>query len=93
MADHDPHTATATSPPRPPLQPPTTRKHSNPFTSTLSYFTEPVSYTISGIVRRLSEDEAPTPLARALSANYNTLHNTSSLYGVLPRFNHRRLRR
>jgi hypothetical protein len=63
--DQDPH-----SPPRPSLQPPTHRG-SNPFASTFNYFTEPVSYTISGIVRRLSEDEAPTALARALSANYN----------------------
>ncbi|CAK4022426.1 Hypothetical predicted protein [Lecanosticta acicola] len=54
--------------PRPPLQPP---QHSNPFISTLSYFTEPVSYTLRGLARRLSEDEAPTPLARALSANFN----------------------
>lgn len=67
-----------TSPPptgptaRPPLQPTTAhRPASNSFASTLNYFTDPVSYTISGIVRRLSEDEAPTPLARALSANYN----------------------
>ncbi|TKA80223.1 hypothetical protein B0A55_04159 [Friedmanniomyces simplex] len=57
------------SPPHPPLQPPTQR--ANPFVNTLNYFTEPVSYTISGIVRRLSEDEAPTALARALSANFN----------------------
>ncbi|KAK4497513.1 hypothetical protein PRZ48_011964 [Zasmidium cellare] len=55
---------------RPPLQPPQPH-HQNPFMSTLSYFTEPVSYTVKGLVRRLSEDEAPTPLARALSANYN----------------------
>lgn len=31
----------------------------------------PVSYTVHGLLRRLSADEAPTPLARALSANYN----------------------
>lgn len=56
---------------RPPLQPPS--QSSNPFNlmSTLQYFTEPVSYTVKGLVRRISEDEAPTPLARALSANYN----------------------
>ncbi|KAK4611487.1 Oxidation resistance protein 1 [Fulvia fulva] len=56
--------------PRPPLQPPQPSSH-NTFMSTLSYFTEPVSYTVKGLVRRLSEDEAPTALARALSANYN----------------------
>ncbi|KAF2169565.1 hypothetical protein M409DRAFT_64660 [Zasmidium cellare ATCC 36951] len=55
---------------RPPLQPPQPH-HQNPLMSTLSYFTDPVSYTVKGLVRRLSEDEAPTPLARALSANYN----------------------
>lgn len=55
---------------RPPLQPPQ-RHQSNPLISTFNYFTEPISYTVSGIVRRLSEDEAPTPLAKALSANYN----------------------
>lgn len=55
---------------RPPLQPPQPN-YQNSFMSTLSYFTEPVSYTVKGLVRRLSEDEAPTPLARALSANYN----------------------
>ncbi|EMC99953.1 hypothetical protein BAUCODRAFT_49572, partial [Baudoinia panamericana UAMH 10762] len=58
------------SPSRPPLHP-SEKRASNPFVSTLNYFTEPVSYTVSGIVRRLSEDQAPTPLARALSANYN----------------------
>jgi hypothetical protein len=57
-------------PPRPPLQPPG-RKHSNPLASTFAYFTDPLSYTATSIIRRLSEDEAPTPLARALSANYN----------------------
>lgn len=55
---------------RPPLHPPT-RPQSNSFASTLNYFTDPISYTVSGIVRRLSEDEAPTALAKALSANYN----------------------
>jgi len=57
-------------PPRPPLQPPTQRAFT-PFVNTFNYFTEPISYTFSGIARRLSEDEAPTALARALSANYN----------------------
>ena len=57
--------------PRPPLQPPNTRKHSNPLATTFAYFTEPFAYTAKSVVRRLSEDEAPTPLARALSANFN----------------------
>lgn len=69
---------------RPPLQPtsPSAHRPSNPLFSTLNYFTDPVSYTISGIVRRLSEDEAPTPLARALSANYNGSMNdpTTGVY-------------
>ena len=56
--------------PRPPLQPPSGHTYNN-FMSTLSYFTEPVTYTFSGLIRRLSEDEAPTPLAHALSANFN----------------------
>lgn len=61
-----------TEPPRPPLQSPT--QQSSPpisLSSTVSYFTHPVNYTVSGLLRRLSVDEAPTPLARALSANYN----------------------
>lgn len=61
---------------RPPLQAP---QDPNPRSSALftsissaaSYFADPVRYTVSGLVRRLSEDEAPTPLARALSANFN----------------------
>lgn len=63
--------------PRPPLQQPIYpsapphRHTSNPLLSTLSYFTEPVRYTTSALIRRLSEDDAPTPLAKALSANYN----------------------
>ncbi|KAK4549107.1 hypothetical protein LTR36_007563 [Oleoguttula mirabilis] len=55
---------------RPPLQPHTPQR-SNSLLSTLNYFTDPISYSVSSIVRRLSEDEAPTALARALSANYN----------------------
>lgn len=55
---------------RPSLQP-HTQSRSNPFSSTLNYLTDPISYSVSSIVRRLSEDEAPTALARALSANYN----------------------
>ncbi|KAF2155329.1 TLD-domain-containing protein [Myriangium duriaei CBS 260.36] len=39
--------------------------------SLFSAFTYPVSYTVSGLIRRISADDAPTPLARALSANYN----------------------
>ena len=58
------------SPLRPPLQPPA-RHYSNPLTATFNYFTDPLSYTVNSVVRRLSEDEAPTPLAKALSANYN----------------------
>ena len=42
-----------------------------PSPSLLSHFTYPVTYTVSGLLRRLSQDDAPTPLARALSANYN----------------------
>lgn len=63
-----------TSAPEQPLRPPLprpVRQYSNPFSSTFHYFTDPLSYTVSSVVRRLSEDEAPTPLARALSANYN----------------------
>ena len=61
---------TSPHPLRPPLQPPI-RKHSNPFTATFAYFTEPLSYTARAVARRLSEDEPTTPLAMALSANYN----------------------
>jgi hypothetical protein len=73
---------------RPPLHPPSpeTTKHrqsSHPLITTLNYFTHPVSYTVSGIVRRLSEDEAPTPLARALSANFNgSMDSSDTLSGV-----------
>lgn len=76
--DTDPHSS-ATDPPRPALQPPTQRSSFNPLISTLNYLTEPVTYTISGVLRRLSEDEAPTPLARALSANYNGVMTDSTL--------------
>nr|POE98313.1 oxidation resistance protein 1 [Quercus suber] len=69
----------ASDPPRPPLQPPTQQSSFSPLLSTLNYFTEPVAYTISGVLRRLSEDEAPTPLARALSANYNGTMTDPSL--------------
>ncbi|GAM83159.1 hypothetical protein ANO11243_011450 [Dothideomycetidae sp. 11243] len=39
--------------------------------SLFSAFTYPVSYTVSGLIRRIAADDAPTPLARALSANFN----------------------
>ena len=65
-----PNDPPSSPPPRPGLQQPE-RKYSNPLASTLHYFTDPFSYTASSVFRRLSEDEAPTPLARALSANYN----------------------
>lgn len=65
------HSPSDSHPPRPPLQPLPERHYSSPFTSTLHYFTEPFAYTARSVARRLSEDEAPTPLARALSANYN----------------------
>lgn len=42
-------------------------------TSFFNHLTYPISYTTSALLRRLSEDSAPTPLARALSANYNGL--------------------
>ncbi|KAK5113496.1 hypothetical protein LTR62_003365 [Meristemomyces frigidus] len=58
--------------PRPPLQPPTAQPGGfTPLMNTFNYITEPLSYSISSIARRLSEDEAPTALARALSANFN----------------------
>lgn len=70
-----------TSPPRPPLQAPH-RSSFSPLNTALSYFTDPVSYTVSGVIRRLSVDEAPTPLARALSVNYNGAMNdpTTGVY-------------
>jgi hypothetical protein len=62
---------------RPPFQPPAASTPTG-ILSTISYFTEPVAYTISGLVRRISIDEAPTPLAKALSANYNSTMPSSS---------------
>ncbi|CZT23351.1 related to oxidation resistance protein 1 [Ramularia collo-cygni] len=61
---------------RPPLQAPQERNNRSSFlfsslSSAASYLADPVRYTVSGLVRRISEDEAPTPLAQALSANYN----------------------
>lgn len=44
------------------------------------HITYPVSYTLSGLLRRLSADEAPTPLARALSANYNGTMPSAALF-------------
>lgn len=70
MSTEAEHSGSQHSPPRPPLQPPTQAQF-NPLMSTFHYIAEPITYTVSGIVRRLSEDDAPTPLARALSANYN----------------------
>lgn len=54
----------------------------NSITSTLSYFTHPLQYTVEGVLRRLSVDEAPTALARALSANFNGSMNdpTTGVY-------------
>ncbi|GAB7361246.1 hypothetical protein MBLNU230_g1307t1 [Neophaeotheca triangularis] len=69
----DPH-----HPPRPPLQSPTDPDHREDEqtthfspSATVQYFTEPFRYTFKGVLRRLSEDTAPSALARALSANYN----------------------
>ena len=64
--DHNP----SSSPPRPGLQSPI-RKHSNPFAATLAYFSEPLAYTARSVARRLSEDEPPSALGLALSANHN----------------------
>lgn len=50
--------------------------------SLFSAFTYPVSYTFSGLVRRISADDAPTPLARALSANHNGSMLDSSYQSV-----------
>nr|OQO16177.1 hypothetical protein B0A51_15617 [Rachicladosporium sp. CCFEE 5018] len=55
----------------PPPWPKRQSSNFSPFSSAINYLTEPVSYTVSGVLRRMSIDEAPTPLARALSANYN----------------------
>jgi len=76
--NHSIHSPSLT--PRPPSHPP--RERSSTLINTLNYFTEPVAYTLSGIARRLSEDEAPTALARALSANYNgSMHDpTTGVY-------------
>ncbi|KAK4992971.1 oxidation resistance protein 1 [Elasticomyces elasticus] len=60
--------AASTSPP--PESPPS-RSTADPRPSAFSHFTYPVSYSVSSLLRRLSIDDAPTPLARALSANYN----------------------
>lgn len=67
-----------------PLQPnqPPSRQHSNSLASTFSYFTTPLSYTATSIIRRLSEDEAPTPLAKALSANWNGSAMADSTLGI-----------
>jgi len=70
-SDHDRAASPTTAGAARPTPQPVRRQSSNPFASTLLYFTEPITYTVSGLVRRLSEDEAPTPLAKALSANWN----------------------
>ncbi|KAG9524467.1 TLD-domain-containing protein, partial [Aureobasidium melanogenum] len=49
------------------------------------HITYPVSYTFSGLLRRLSADEAPTPLARALSANYNGAMGPSAAFFDTPK--------
>ncbi|KAG2167053.1 hypothetical protein VTO58DRAFT_101374 [Aureobasidium pullulans] len=49
------------------------------------HITYPVSYTFSGLLRRLSADEAPTPLARALSANYNGTMSPSATFFDAPK--------
>ncbi|KAF4556143.1 TLD-like protein [Elsinoe fawcettii] len=56
-------------------------------TSLFSTFAYPVSYTVSGLLRRIAADEAPTPLARALSANFNgSMHDTDmGAFGPPPR--------
>ena len=46
------------------------------------HITYPVSYTFSGLLRRLS---APTPLARALSANYNGTMSPSATFFDAPK--------
>ncbi|PPJ55627.1 hypothetical protein CBER1_03754 [Cercospora berteroae] len=71
-AHRDSSSSAPSDPPRPPTHAPNNfNRLSNPLLSTLSYFAEPVRYTTSSLFRRISEDEAPTPLAKALSANYN----------------------
>ena len=39
--------------------------------STFHFLTDPLTYTVSSVVRRLAEDAPPTPLGLALSANHN----------------------
>lgn len=67
---------------------PQTRKDSGSDKNEASFFqhiTYPVSYTFSGLLRRLSADEAPTPLARALSANYNGAMSPSAAFFDAPK--------
>lgn len=75
-AVHDPDSPSPSASPPPPLHR-ASQTFTNLTSSALSYFTEPVSYTFAGISRRISNDDAPTPLARALSANYNGSMNTA----------------
>jgi hypothetical protein len=73
----------------PPTSPPLHRASqtfTNLTSSALNYFTEPISYTFSGISRRISNDDAPTPLARALSANYNGSMTTAVFHPPTRRF-------
>lgn len=82
--DQDTATATSHSLSSQPLPPP--RDESEDNASLLSAITYPVSYTLSGLLRRLSTDEAPTALAKALSANYNgSMNNVShGAFGLQP---------
>ena len=76
--DHDPPTS-------PPLHR-ASQTFTNLTSSALSYFAEPITYTFSGISRRISNDDAPTPLARALSANYNGSMSTAVFHPPARRF-------
>lgn len=83
-AMHDPP-----SPSSPPLHQRQNRQSqtfSNLTSSAFSYFVEPVAYTFAGISRRISNDDAPTPLARALSANYNGSMETAVFNPPVRRF-------
>ncbi|QIX00567.1 hypothetical protein AMS68_006084 [Peltaster fructicola] len=68
VTDEKPPLSLTHSPPPPP---PPDGSTLGSLTSTLSYFAHPIAYTVEGVLRRISVDDAPTPLARALSANYN----------------------
>lgn len=77
---HEKDTSAISSSPSSPTSDTTTHKeqhsedqHEYNRTSFFGHLAYPISYTTSALLRRLSEDSAPTPLARALSANYNGL--------------------